>query len=367
VERLAAVWCPALLDEGARREEVRSFLGVLDALGELCPFIAAVRLGVCVLPVRGPSRFFGGERALVERLGEATVDLLGPGGARVGVADGLFAAVLAAQAELVVAKGGTPAFLSQWSVTVLHRPELTGTLQRLGVHTLGRFAALPVRHVAARFGADAVACHEVARGVQGELAGLRDPAIARRLAEVQPPVSPTVRQDGFFGGASAAERRAAASLARVQRRLGPAGVLTVSLCGGRDPADRVRATPFDVGDLRRDHGGASGTPGAAPWPGRLPPPSPVLVPDPPPPVELTGAEAPVLVSGRGLLSTEPRRCSVLGGPWQEVEAWAGPWPLHESWWSSHRRRARLQVVTATGTALLLTAERGRWWLAGVYD
>jgi protein ImuB len=46
---------------------------------------------------------------------------------------------------------------------------------------------------------------------------------------------------------------------------------------------------------------------------------------------------------------------------------AGPWPLMERWWSLSRRRAHLQVLLASGEALLLTAESSRWWLVGIYD
>ena len=52
------------------------------------------------------------------------------------------------------------------------------------------------------------------------------------------------------------------------------------------------------------------------------------------------------------------RLSVEGGPWQAVAAWAGPWPVTERWWSARRRRARLQVVMADGTARLLVSRTG---------
>jgi protein ImuB len=73
------------------------------------------------------------------------------------------------------------------------------------------------------------------------------------------------------------------------------------------------------------------------------------------------------VSGRGLLSGEPARLSVEGGPWQPVTAWAGPWPVTERWWSVRRRRARVQMVTAAGVARLLCAERAQWWVEALYD
>jgi protein ImuB len=75
------------------------------------------------------------------------------------------------------------------------------------------------------------------------------------------------------------------------------------------------------------------------------------------------------VSGRGALSAAPARLSVTGGPWQEVVAWAGPWPLEERWWDAarHRRRARLQLVTAAGHAHLVEVEAGSWRVSATYD
>jgi protein ImuB len=80
-----------------------------------------------------------------------------------------------------------------------------------------------------------------------------------------------------------------------------------------------------------------------------------------------GSGCPVRVNGRGLLAGEPAVLSVAGGRREEVVAWTGPWPATERWWSTRRRRARLQVVTAAGTAALLAAERERWWMEGVYE
>jgi protein ImuB len=54
---------------------------------------------------------------------------------------------------------------------------------------------------------------------------------------------------------------------------------------------------------------------------------------------------------------------------QAVAGWAGPWLVDERWWdtANHRRRARFQVLTAEGRALLLSVEEGRWWLEATYD
>ena len=385
MERLIAVWCPALLHEGERGEEAREFARVVSVAESFCPWVDTVRLGVCTLPSRGPSRFFGGESTVVARLTAALApdgrgDDDGGGGVHVGAADGLFAAVLAARSRLIVPRGGTAAFLAPWSVAVLRRTELAVTLQRLGVHTLGQLAALPARHVLARFGADGAACHRVACGVEGELPGFRDRGVERRLGSVQGDGGEAERpyQPGFFGGRSAADLRAAGSFARVQERLGVEEVLVGRLQGGRSPAERARLVPWGSRGTGGPDGGGGERPSAhrrdradpdpAPWPGRIPAPSPVRVLRSPAMVDVVDASGcPVRVNGRGLLASEPTLLSVDGSPWQEVAAWAGPWPATERWWSTRRRRARLQVVTGAGLAVLVAAEREHWWLEGVYE
>ena len=56
------------------------------------------------------------------------------------------------------------------------------------------------------------------------------------------------RQLGFWGGSAAADDRAARALARIQGMLGPEGVVTAVVGGGRDPAGQVRLVPW--GDPR---------------------------------------------------------------------------------------------------------------------
>ncbi len=363
-----AVCCPLLQHEGERGEEARRFSLVLRAADELCPWVEPVALGSCTLPARGPSRFFGGEARLVDQLGAAVIGALdGAGPVQIGAADGLFAALLAARAGVIVPPGGSATFLSSWSLAVLRRPDLAVTLQRLGIHTLGQFAALPARHVLARFGGEAVLCHRVARAEVGELPGLRDPRIGHRLREVRGELPDVTPQAGFFGGTSAGDLRAAGAVARLQARLGPEAVLTGRLGEGRDPADRGRLVPWGSRPEGR-HPGRAACRAPAPWPGRLPPPSPMVVLGDPLAAELVDrAGRPVRVGATGLLSDAPARLSIAGGPWRQVRGWAGPWPASERWWSGRRRRARLQVVDGGGEAVLLAAERGRWWLEGRYD
>jgi len=96
------------------------------------------------------------------------------------VADGLFAAELAARtvlaarpgtdsltgpAGLIVPRGDTPAFLAGQPVAVLGSPELAYLLPRLGLATLGQFAGLPEAEAGSRLGAAGVLAHRLARGL----------------------------------------------------------------------------------------------------------------------------------------------------------------------------------------------------------
>src|SRR5256885_1453317 len=69
-----------------------------------------------------------------------------------------------ARAGRVIPNGETPAFLATFSVDVLERPDLSDLLHRLGIRTLGAFAALPPEAVLARFGTDGLRAHRLANG-----------------------------------------------------------------------------------------------------------------------------------------------------------------------------------------------------------
>lgn len=155
--------------EVAAGAEARAFEAVVRAVEVLTPRLELEVPGRLVFPTRGPSRYFGGDPALAERV-RAEVASVGVGGARVGVADGVFAARLAARAAgragvHVVPPGGTPGFLAPWPVDALGLPELADLLVRLGLRTLGELAALPAPAVLARFGVEGSRAHRRALGV----------------------------------------------------------------------------------------------------------------------------------------------------------------------------------------------------------
>ena len=359
MERLLAIWVEELSREKPDGSTLRDSLALLDALCVFCPFAEIVRLGLYVLPVRGPSRFFGGEEKVVAMASDTVHDVTGYE-ARVGIADGLFCAELAAREQRVLAPGATASFRRAQSLEVLGRKDLTTTCRRLGLYTLGSFADVAPARVGERFNKHALELHRVARGEVGELAGQRDLRLAQRLRNLRGEHEQGSEQLGFFGQRGAGDDRAFAAAHRVRRRLGADALLVASLQGGRGPEDRATLVPWGSPLVEsRDR---------APWPGQIRAPSPATTLLHPVVVQLRDAnDAPVLFDARGVLSAEPTTLLLTHYARRTILWHAGPWPLVERWWSRGRRRAHLQVVLALGEAVLLVAESGRWWLVGIYD
>lgn len=359
MEQLLAIWVEPLALEQPDGSTLRDTLALLDALSVLCPFTEVVRLGLYVLPLRGPSRFFGGDDAVLRAVRQSVLDVVGVE-PKLGVAEGLFCAELAAHRELIVPLGSSDAFRRTQPLDVLGRKDLATTCQRLGLHTLGAFADLESARVAERFNKHALVLHRVARGELFEMEGQRDLRLARRLAQLRGEEDLFEEQQGFFGQRGAGDDRADAAAHRVRRRLGAEGIVVAALRGGRGPEDRATLVPWgspptNVRDL-------------APWPGQLAAPSPATTLAHPVPLQLRdAANRPVVLNARGVLSAEPTAV-IFSSPLRREIIWhAGPWPLVERWWSRHRRRAHLQMVLASGEALLVVAESSRWWLVGIYD
>jgi protein ImuB len=234
----------------------REFDRVLTAVTAFCPAVEAVEPGVCAFGARGPARYFGGETALAGRIIAALADL----GVEslVGVADGLFAAYLAARTAqartaeassartssgassaeastgrtstagpstgtarpvLIIPPGRTPEFLARQPVSVLAGPEaaagLGGTgpvdqdfaalLSRLGLRTLGDLAALPADDVASRFGVAGEAVHRLARGLDSRPLAVRPPAEDLSVAQEFDPPEP-LAEPVVFAAKALAER-----------------------------------------------------------------------------------------------------------------------------------------------------------------
>ncbi len=504
--REAQARCPELAVLAADPErDARMFERVALAVEEVASGVEVVRPGLIALLAQGPLQYYGGTRPTAVRLIDHVAARTGVE-CQIGIADGLFAATLAAHRGVVVEPGRTTDFLAPLLVEELEREpgvdraELVGLLRRLGLRSLGAFAALPAADVASRFGSDAVLAHRLANGLDPRPPARRRPpeelavsveldppvtrvdaaafasrALAERLhallaghglactrlgiractvdgvelarvwrcAEPLTPVGTVDRvrwqldawltrelagaglvaaaehggvrrlrlsgeevvtagalQMGLWGDIGAADERAGRALVRVQAMLGPEGVYTAVLGGGRGSAERVRLVPW--GDERGapSEGAAAGDvrgDAAEPWPGRLPAPSPATVLVRPAPAEvLTAAGDPVRMTDRYALTGAPARIVVNGGRPMPLRAWAGPWPVDQRWWDvvSGWRGSRLQVVVDGEAAiesgswafpsgagadgdegggpgevalLLLWGEHGRWSVTGVYD
>jgi protein ImuB len=149
----------------------RVFDPVLDGIEALTPGVAVVRPGTCAIRARGPVRYYGGEAAAANALlgylhGAGLVD------ARVGIADGPFAAEQAARRGgvpvRIIPPGESAVFLAPLPVSTVVDGPLGILLARLGVHSLGQFAALPAQDVHRRFGAAAAQAHNRASGRERE-------------------------------------------------------------------------------------------------------------------------------------------------------------------------------------------------------
>ncbi|MGH3868763.1 MAG: DNA polymerase Y family protein [Pseudonocardiaceae bacterium] len=183
--RVVVVWCPelAVLADDPDRD-ARVFEPVVAAVETLAPGVEVVHPGLVAVPARSPTRYFGGESTVAERIVDVVAAQAGVT-CQVGIADGLFAATLAAHRGLLVPPEGSAGFLAMLSIAELRQPAATGAdraalvdlLHRLGLRTLGAFAALPVDDVASRFGLDGVRAHRLARGLDDRPLARRDPPV----------------------------------------------------------------------------------------------------------------------------------------------------------------------------------------------
>lgn len=458
--------------------DARRFEGIVTAIAALIPRVEVTEPGMLSFLAKGPSRYFGGEAAMAERMttlaGSTTEDvcsaLAAVGGFGMGVADGRFAATIAARqaagrgSPMIVPSGveATADFLARLPVHLLASvagldDDFVELLQRLGIRHLGELAALSGADVLARFGRQGEFAHRIASGGDDRppdtveppsglvaLQVLDDPAhhvdtlvfICRQLADQLTsalsadgkvctrlvitaetdhsernerlwyrstglsaaamverarwqldawvnsaalsagvtmlrlePIE--VRSDdgvqlGLWGGRTQADEWAARAVARLATLAGAEQVLVPAATGGRLPGDAfawVSAVTADLADP-----GQRLTPCDGPWPGSLPSPSPAAVYAEPSLIDvLDDVGRPVKVTGRGAVSAAPSTVK-RGTTTEPVVSWAGPWPLEERWWDAtrSRRSARFQLLTASGSLMLVCLERQRWWLIGDY-
>jgi protein ImuB len=250
--RAAQARCPALtLVPVDPARDARAFEVVLRAIESFTPLLELTEPGTATFLARGPSRYHGGDAALGHQVSAAVIAALadrvratGPPG--VGVADGRFAATMAARraafeavrpsktarrelvpepsfsrssvsktetdgrengvgslkdssldvdsvlvppTAVVVPPGASAAFLAPLSVSCLPDPALVDLLWRLGIRTLGQLAALPAADVLGRFGSAGLQAHQAANGLDDRPPGARSPPPELTVHEsFEPPV-----------------------------------------------------------------------------------------------------------------------------------------------------------------------------------
>lgn len=212
--------------------DARAFEPVLAAIEEITPGVQPVRPGTCVLRARGPARYYGGEEQAAAELLRC-LEGLGLPDARVGIADGPFAAEQAARSTgaarplssatptgttstdaaastdattgraadppaphfwarsrvRIIPSGDSPRFLAPLPVAHLGFAELTPLLRRLGLHTLGDIAALSRVDMRERFGERGELAHTLASGLDGTAVVPRTPPKQLdRSIEFEPPL-----------------------------------------------------------------------------------------------------------------------------------------------------------------------------------
>ncbi|MFF8022219.1 DNA polymerase Y family protein [Streptomyces sp. NPDC007896] len=228
--RVAQSRCPQLrVVERDIAAEFRVFEPAVRHIEDtVMPRLEVIRPGLIAAPARGPSRYWGGEPHLAERLAAALAEVDLP--TRAGIADSVFTAALAARTGQLVPPGGDAAWLAPYPVGVLGLPRLAELLERLGIRTVGAFAALPEKRVLARFGSEGIAAHRTARGHHERPLAVRTDSGEHTVSYVFEPavhlLDPVV-----FAAKSSAEQ--------LHERLTAAGVVcarletVVGLAGGR--------------------------------------------------------------------------------------------------------------------------------------
>lgn len=253
--RAARAACPeALLLEADEDAENALFELVAAAVDTIAAGVDTIRPGVLLMAAAGPARHQGGEEALAERIIDAVAEITG-WSCSVGIADGPFAALLAADAGRIIHPGRSADYLAPHPVSALLRApvgrgwgravtaarraaadsgqassrtggsmqgtrealhETVDLLQRLGIRTLGDLAALEPAAVTDRFGPEVALLHLLARGLEANPPAAHHPAQPLLVEQVLDPPLERTDQAAFIA------RPLAEQLARELRGRGQA-------------------------------------------------------------------------------------------------------------------------------------------------
>jgi len=149
--------------------DARQLNALAQSITAIAPLIEIVDDEHVLVPMRGPTRYFGGEKAVAEKLFSCAPQHLA---LTIGIADGRLAGLIAArmaQPLFIVPAGETAEFLA--GVNVRHLEQFAGMsahtlslLTRLGLSTCGKIAATSKQLLADRFGPDGNTLHTLCSG-----------------------------------------------------------------------------------------------------------------------------------------------------------------------------------------------------------
>lgn len=167
------------------------FERVIIALGDTVPHHTLLKPGMLAFGARGLSRFYGDEYRAAQALRRAASRPEAPLDVRIGVADDLFSAVMAAthtEAEdpvRLIAPGSSESFLAGLPIEVLEDHDVVSLLRRLGIATLGQCVALGEDALRQRFGAIGETIYQRASGRDNRALDPKDaPLDASALVEL---------------------------------------------------------------------------------------------------------------------------------------------------------------------------------------
>jgi protein ImuB len=183
VPRLVTIWCPEWSMAMAQTPP-RNFESVVQAVIDLAPRCEIIAPGWLCLPSVGPSRYFGGEQALAQRLQDLVADLIDwPVG--VGIADGRFVSTVAAHdavrsGPVVVPAGESGQHVKDRSLRWLEKvgeipAEMIRLCEQLGLATCGDLAAISHNDILGRFGPVGSRAHHLAAGCDPRPVIVADP------------------------------------------------------------------------------------------------------------------------------------------------------------------------------------------------
>ena len=178
MDRLLVVRCPDLLVEDEGGAALRTFAGVLAAVEAYCPWVTPVPPASARCPSGARPATSVGRRPW--STWSMRPHRVSP--AEVGIADGLFAAVLAARQGEVVPAGGQVRSWPRCRWASSASPSWPSCSTAWASAHWASSPRSPSADILGRFGADGARGHRVAGGRNGELADLRQPRLARLLA-----------------------------------------------------------------------------------------------------------------------------------------------------------------------------------------